>query len=128
MVFQCRYRRCSIVGNQVGIVFQHGDEISSLPMHCDVALLNDQDIPWVDLFGSQRRVELPQVLQKLRPRDREDMPIQPRQVIGKPKPGSSWYYTARGEETGRVQVDPMHRCRIFTPTLEKIKMLAGVHG
>ena len=27
-----------------------------------------------------------------------------------------------------MQVDPMQRCCLRSPTLEKIKMLAGVHG
>ena len=51
----------------MGIVFQHGNEISNLPMHLNLTLFDHQHIPWVDLFGTQRRVELPQVVDKPRP-------------------------------------------------------------
>src|SRR5438093_12748065 len=67
-------------------------------------------------------------MHNVRTRDGEDMPIQPRQVIAKPKPRRRRYRVACREETCRVQIDPMQRRRSVTPTLEKVKMLTGIHG
>ena len=55
------------------------------------------------------------------------MPIQPRQVIGKPEPRSSRNHTASGEAGGCVQVNPMQRCGIGSLTLEQVKVLTGIH-
>src|SRR4029450_12241706 len=55
------------------------------------------------------------------------MLIQPRQVVGEPKPRSSRNHTAGGETGGRMQVDPMQRCGIGALTLEQVKVLTGIH-
>src|SRR4029453_9906981 len=116
----------AIIGNAVGIIFQHGNVSRYLSVDSDLALLNHQGIPWVGLYNTQCREDVAQMMHKLRRRERKEMPIQTRQVIGKPEPRSSRDHTASGEAGGCVQVNPMQRCGIGSLTLQQIKKLTAV--
>src|SRR5947209_10877398 len=90
------------------IVLDHGDQVSGLLVHGDVPLVDGQRVAWVQLCGAQGGVEVPQVVDKPRPRDGEHVPVQPRQVIRKPEPRRGWDNTARCQEASRMQVDAMY--------------------
>jgi len=89
-----------------GIVFQHSDEIGHLPLHVNATLLDDQRIPRVKLFGTQRRVDQPQILKNFARADGEDRADSATQVIGKPEPCCRRYHAASGEAQAVCRLSP----------------------